>query len=270
MLVTYAPLVNVFSKPALDRYGLTWDFLSRSSRDAFIAKICKDKPDIILGESSFIRASLSEAKRLGLKSELPKSCLILTAGTPLDLELMPEVEGLGYEVHDLYGCQEFGWLTLDGVPLRDDLSLVPSPAGDHYCELVVGGLPMADSFPVSESGHVCNSAGRIITYRRHRTQPEYEVVVTATTLASSESIEKIARTILRIKGRVVKVSPELRTNAPATELMLIPGSVGVDLSAFDAPKFVGPVSTKLFDDLVQAQLALQTTAKTDPVWTKRR
>lgn len=269
MLVTYAPLVNVFSKAALERHEISWNFLSRSSRDAFIARVCRDKPDIILGESSFIRASLAEAKRLGFKDELPERCVLLTAGTPLDLELLPEVEGLGWEVHDLYGCQEFGWLTLDGVPLRDDIGLAPSPAGEGYRELVVGGLPMADSFPVAESGHVCNPAGKILTYRRRRTHPEYEVVVLSTTLAASESIDKAARTIMRIKGRVVKVSPQLRTHAPATELMLVPGLAGV-AAPLDGPRFAGPVATKMFDDLVQAQVDLSSTAKTDPVWTKRR
>ena len=71
----------------------------------------------------------------------------------------------------LYEVIPFGWLTLDGVPLRDDIALVASPAGDGYGELVVGGLPMADSFPVAESGHVCNPAGKILTYRRRRTHP---------------------------------------------------------------------------------------------------
>ncbi|MBN2752538.1 MAG: acyl carrier protein [Rhodospirillaceae bacterium] len=271
MLVTYAPLVNVFSKEALVRCGIDWSFLSRSSRDAFLAKFCREKPDILLGESSFIRASLAAAKQLGLGDDLPKSCVILTAGTPLDLELLPEAEALGYTVHDLYGCQEFGWLTLDGVPLRDDISLVASPADDGFRELVVGGLPMGDSFPVSASGHVCNPAGKIITYRRHRTHPEYEVVVLATTLAAAESVNKVARTILRIKGRVVKVSPDLITGALATELTLVPSLVTGSLDmAENGPHFVGPVATKMFDDLLAAQVDLQTTAKTDPVWTKRR
>jgi len=271
MLVTYAPLVNVFAKAALDGCGIEWFFLSRSSRDAFLAKFCREKPDLLLGESSFIRAALSAARTLGLAEDLPKTCTILTAGTPLDLELLPVAEELGYAVHDLYGCQEFGWLTLDGVPLRDDLSLVASPAGKDYRELVVGGLPTADSFPVSDSGHVCNPAGKIITYRRRRTHPEYEVVVLATALASAESVDKAARTILRIKGRVVKVSPDLATGAPATELMLVPGlaSGGIAESG-DAPRFTGPVATKMFDDLLSAQVELQSTAKTDPVWTKRR
>lgn len=271
MLVTYAPLVNVFAKAALERCGIEWFFLSRSSRDAFLAKFCREKPDMLLGESSFIRASLEAADSLGLAADLPKSCVILTAGTPLDLELLPVAEKFGYPVHDLYGCQEFGWLTLDGVPLRDDLNFIASPAGKDYRELVVGGLPMADSFPVSESGHVCNPAGKVITYRRRRTHPEYEVVVLATALSSAETVDKAARTILRIKGRVVKVSPSLATGAPATELMLVPGLAtgGLALPA-DAPRFTGPVATKMFDDLLAAQVELQQTAKTDPVWTKRR
>lgn len=270
MLVTYPPLVNVFSKEALEHCGLCWEFLSRSSRDAFIAKLCVDKPEIVLGESSFIRASLAEAKRLGLGDELPLSCTILTAGTPLDLELLDEAEKLGYKVHDLYGCQEFGWLTLDGIPLRDDLSLVASPAGEQYRELVVGGLPTADSFPISQSGHVCNHEGKIITYRRHRSHPEYEVIVTGTTLNSADSVAKLARTILRIKGRVVKVSPDIETGKDHTELKLVSGVWPPVTEDGDEIVISGPEATRLFDDLLQAQLTLQTNAKNDPVWTKRR
>lgn len=270
MLVTYPPLVNVFAKDALEACGIGWFFLNRSSRDSFLARLCREKPDAVLGESSFIRASLEEAVRLGLAADLPRSLTILAAGTPLDLELLPEAEKRGYAVHDLYGCQEFGWLTLDGVPLRDDIGLVGSPAGKGFRELVVGGLPTADSFPVAESGHVCNPAGRIITYRRRRTHPEYEVVVTATALAAAESVNRVARTILRIKGRIVKVSPSLITGAPATELMLVPGLATGDVSSPDGFRFAGPVSTKMFDDLLAAQVELQSTAKSDPVWTKRR
>nr|WP_321461396.1 acyl carrier protein [uncultured Cohaesibacter sp.] len=270
MLVTYAPLVNVFSKVALERAGISWEFLTRSSRDSFIAKLCQNKPDVIVGESSFIRASLAEAKKLGLAEYLPEKCKILAAGTPLDLELIEEVRGSGFSVHDLYGCQEFGWLVLDGVPLRDDLSLVPSPAGSKYRELVVGGLPMADSFPVTTTGHVCNPAGHILTYRRQRTHPEYEVMVKATTQASAETIDKVARTILRIKGRIVKVCPDLETNAEATVLELVPGMGERDEANADALRLVGPEKTVMFDDLVKAQLALQSTAKNDPTWTKGR
>ncbi|ABD07990.1 hypothetical protein RPB_3294 [Rhodopseudomonas palustris HaA2] len=269
MFVTYPPLVNVFSKEALDRCGIEWFFLERSSRAAFITAFCRERPQIVLGESSFIRASLAEAKQLGLAADLPPSCRIVVAGTPLDLELIAEVAVQNYQVHDLYGCQEFGWLTLDGKPMRDDLSLVPSPAGEGFCELVVGGLPMGDSFPISETGHVCDPAGKIITYRRRRTYPEYEIVVEKTPVASHETIERAARTILRIKSRVVRVSRNLQTSCDATELRLVPGA-GAETIDPVRLRITGPVKTQAFDDLVKAQLDVQSTSKTDPVWAKKR
>lgn len=269
MLVTYPPLVNVFSREGLRRAGIDWFFLERSSREAFIVALCRLRPALVLGESSFVRASLEEASRLGLADRLPEHLVIMVAGTPLDLDLLPVAERRGYRVHDLYGCQEYGWLTLDGVPLRDDVGLVASPAGEGFRELIVGGLPTADSFPYAESGHVCNPKGRIITYRRRRTHPEYEVLVRATPHAA-ETVERTARTILRIKGRVVKVPPGLVTGAAATELELVPSLPTADGNSAAPIRIVGPVATKLFDDLVQAQIDLQATAKTDPVWRKTR
>lgn len=118
----------------------------------------------------------------------------MTAGTPLDLELLPVAAGTSAaEVHDLYGCQEIGWLAMDGIPVRDDIELTPAAirGGQQYYELIAGGLPMGDSFPCSESGHVCNKAGKIITYRRERTYPEYEVIVKATTLASAVILNRV-------------------------------------------------------------------------------
>ncbi|MCF1503069.1 acyl carrier protein [Afifella sp. H1R] len=270
MLVSYPPLVNVFSAEALRQCGVEWSFLKRSSRDAFLVAACREKPSIILGESSFLRASLEQAGPLGLKDELPEGAVLLTAGTPLDEGLLPVAERFGYTVHDLYGCQEFGWLTLDGVPLRDDISLVASPRGPSYRELVVGGLPMGDSFIISQSGHVCDRAGEIITYRRERTYPEYEVIVTHTTAMAAETVEKAARTILRIKGRVVKVAPDVVVGAPATRLKLIPGLSLGDAATQAGVEIVGPEKTRLFDVLVEAQANLQKTAKADPAWIKRR
>lgn len=270
MLVTYAPLVNVFSRDGLVAFGLDWFFLDRSSREDFIVKCCREQPQLVLGESSFIRASLEEAKRFGLGDRLPRQCTIIVAGTPLDLELLPVAEALGYRVHDLYGCQEFGWLTLDGVPVRDDIATIASPVGGAYRELVVGGLPMGDSFPVSESGHACNPAGRIITYRRRRTHPEYEVIVHKTPVKAADTVQRAARTILRIKGRVVKVSPDVEIGSAVTELELVPGLSATVVPDGNNARFVGPVATKMFDDLVQAQIDLQATAKTDPVWKKTR
>ncbi|MFD2173519.1 acyl carrier protein [Rhodobacter lacus] len=270
MLVTYPPLVNVFSKPALDDCAVTWSHLQRSSRDALLLAACREAPQVILGESSFLRAGLEQAEALDLKDEMPKNCVLLCAGTPLDQELIPVAARFGYEVHDLYGCQEFGWLVLDGVPLRDDISLVPSPRGPAWRELVVGGLPMGDSFLVSAAGHVCDREGQIITYRRERTYPEYEVIVRATPASANDVIEKTARTVLRIKSRVVKVPHDVELNAAVTRLELVPGLV--DPAAEPAAPIVieGPDKTRLFEAMVTAQRDLSQHAKTDPAWVKRR
>ncbi len=274
VLVSYAPLVNVFPAAALLEYGFTWNFPIRSSRDAFLLALCRERPYLVVGESSFLRASLVDAFALGLESEIPRDVIVFTAGTTLDLELLPIAERFGWQVHDIYGCQEFGWLTLNGIPLRDDISLIPSPQQGNYHELVVGGLPMGDSFPVSTSGHVCRlpriPPGEIITYRRQRTHPEFEVYVTASTLGSAETLGRVARTILRIKGRVVKVRPEVQLEAPATVLELAPAVAPRGDCPVVAATLVGPVKTRMFELMIQAQLDLQQTAKTDPTWHKTR
>ncbi|CAK7061025.1 hypothetical protein [Saezia sanguinis] len=266
---TYAPLVNVFSAQALNAYGLTWSFLKRSSRDAFILALCEKQPQVVVGESAFIASTLVDAQNLGFADMIPRGSVVLCAGTPLDLELLEVAKLYDWQVHDLYGCQEFGWLTLDGVPLRDDISLIPSPAGAEYRELLVGGMPLADSFIVSQSGHVCNKAGHIITYRRRRTNPEYDVYVTATTFPTPETITRAARSILRIKGRVVKVSTDLRCNAPATELVYMPSIVPPGEVASAIAAVCGPEKTQLFDSLVEAQVQFQSSSKTDPTWVKK-
>jgi len=269
ILFTYPPLVNVFTKHALEACGMKWNFLRRSSRDAFLSALYNERPDVVMGESTFIRSAIQDAKTMGIAGYLPRNMIVLVAGTPLDLELPPVAkEVLNAKVYDLYGCQEFGWLTVDGVPVRGDISLVPSPAsGTSMCEVLVGGLPMGDSFPIAETGHVSNPAGKIITYRRERTTPEYEVVVLATPLSSAVSIGRVARTILRIKGRIVKVDPKVKTMAQHTVLELRPG----DGTKLDEPIIIsGPLRTEMFDDLVKAQLDYQQTSKSDPVWAKKR
>lgn len=269
MLVTYPPLVNVFTSTALHQYPLNWSFLRRSSRDAFLHQLCKNKPEVILGESTFIRAALEDAKSMGLEKYLPEERIVITAGTPLDLELPVTADKYGYKVFDLYGCQEFGWLTLNGVPVRDDISLIPSGT-DGVMEFVVGGLPMGDSFVVSDAGHICNREGRIITYRRERTDPEYEVWIKETTLASDVTLKRAARTILRIKGRVVKVDPQVITGSPHTVLELKPGINSVEDHKDEPAIIKGPEKTVLFDRLLQAQVELQQNSKTDPIWKKQR
>ena len=123
---------------------------------------------------------------------------------------------------------------------------------------------------VSKSGHVCNRAGEIITYQRERTYPEYEVVVAATTAHAASTVEKAARTMLRIKGRVVKVARDLETGASATRLKLVPGVPADEAKGGEPIIIEGPEKTRLFDVLVEAQADLQKSAKTDPAWIKRR
>jgi hypothetical protein len=264
LLVSYAPLVNVFSKKALEDYGLRWFFPEVSSRDALLLALVRERPRAVIGESSFLRASLEDAKKLGIAGDLPQGLVFLAAGTPLD-EALPETaeKTAGGKVHDLYGCQEFGWLTLDGVPLRDDISLAGAGGGRH--DLVVGGLPTGDRFPTQEAGHSCNPEGKIITYLRQRTWPEMEVTVLETTAEAAETVERLARSILRIKARVVRTGPGLRTGAEQTVL-------AVTSSVPEREPFI--INTKektaLFDTLLQSQLAYQRLGKNDPSWIKNR
>lgn len=270
MLVTYAPLVNVFTKNALSEFNLKWYFPRRSSKDAFLSALYKGRPDVLIGESSFIRSALEDAINLGIGGDLPQGVVILAAGTPLDLELIEIAKKFGYKVHDLYGCQEFGWLIADGVPLRDDISLVKSPLAKDYREIVVGGLPMGDSIIISESGHICNRDGKIITYTLKRTHPEYEVIVKGTPLASAVTVERTAKSILRIKGRVVKIAPNIVTSADVTKLELVSGIKMPKKAEESNITIDGPVKTKMFDLMVEAQLQYQQTQKNDPSWNKQR
>ncbi|MCE0185184.1 acyl carrier protein [Klebsiella pneumoniae] len=271
MVVTYAPLVNVFTRQALDESGLHWSFLSRSCRDALLIALCRQQPDVVVGESSFLRATLEQALKMNLQAYLPKTLMLITAGTPLDEALVPLCASLGYGLHDVYGCQEFGWLILDGLPLREDISLVAAPQGGDWREVIVGGLPTGDSFPVATNGHLCNLQGKIQTWKRRRTTPEYDMVVMATTAHHREIVERTARTILRIKGRVCRVSTQLQTQASATHIRLYPVTVPGEEAAKAAPvDIIGPQATSQFDALLAAQRDLQQQAKNDPAWSKQR
>lgn len=268
ILFCYPPLVNVFTKKALEEIGVQWFFLERSSRDAFLTALYFEKPDVVMGESVFIRVALEDAVKLGVARWLPKIKSVMVAGAPMDTE-MPGVtkEVLGADVFDLYGCQEFGWLTVNGVPLRDDLSLVPSALGEEYREVVVGGLPMGDSFPVTDASHMLSPEGKIITYRRKRTRPDYEVVVRETSLSSIDTLERAARTILRIKSRVVKVHPQVKLGSNRTVLWLKPSLEPIE--AGERIVICGPEKTQCFDALTKAQIEYQENAVKDPAWIKR-
>jgi hypothetical protein len=262
LLVTYPPLVNVFSKAALEEYGIKWFFPEVSSRDAVLLSLAKDRPVAVIGESSFLRSCLEGAKKLGIANELPQNLIILAAGTPLDEALVETAQAtVQGRVHDLYGCQEFGWLTLDGIPLRDDISLIE--AEDGNVDLIAGGLPTGDRFPLGR--HCCNPNGKVLTYLRKRTVPEMELTVLETTAAAADTIERLGRTILRIKARIVRVDPGLRTGAEHTVLSLKPFNQEKPAYIIDTKE-----KTALFDALLQSQLVYQKQSKNDPAWLKSR
>lgn len=268
LIITYPPLVNVFSRQALDEYGLQWSFLVRSGRDALLAALYEERPAAVVGESSFLRAAIEDAVQLGIAEEMPRGMKLLAAGTPLDLALLPTAEDiLGARVYDLYGCQEFGWITIDGNFVRTDITLAPieNQYGQIVQEVIVGGLPMGDAFPLG--GHVLDEQGQLTTYRRERVAPEPEVIVRATSLTAEDTVERVARSILRMKSKVVRVGERLITGSERTVLELVTrtesGMVKRSITV------EGPEQTKLFDDLVRAQLDYQQTGKSDPVWRKR-
>lgn len=262
MLITYPPLVSVFSKAALDSLHVRTEFLLRSERAAYILAACEQKPDVVVGESSFLKASLSDAKHMGLLDLLPKGTTFLAAGTPLDPEFPEMAQTLVQgHVHDLYGCQEFGFLTLDGIPLRQDLTLLRQN-GDYH-DLLVGGIPTGDCFTVSDRGHICNPAGKILTYSRRRRDTECEVHVIQAAVQGTDTLHRLAKTILRIKARIIRIDPDAVLGADRTRILVSNPEGGQRI-------LEGPDETELFDSLLCAQMEYQATCKRDPVWLKGR
>ncbi len=262
ILFTYPPLVNVFSKEALIENEIEWSFLERSSRDHLILALNDEKPNAIIGESTFLKATLEDAKKANLIDVIPKDMSFITAGTPLDTELIEVAKKyVNGHVHDLYGCQEFGWLTIDGIPLRDDIALVPTDK-EGYSDLVVGGLSTGDRFPIDDKGHICNNDGKIITYGRVRTSPDYETIILETTAKNIETVDRLTRSILRIKGKIVRLDSNIKVGADKNIL-------GVKHYNEDECRIIDG-NTNLFDSLLDAQFDYQSQKKNDPTWIKGR
>lgn len=261
VVITYPPLVNVFSKYALDKFGIEIHFIQRPSRDALLVSLCTLLPRAVIGESSFLRAALEDARKLHIWNRIPENLIFIAAGTPLDSSLAEMICDLpGAKLHDLYGCQEFGWLALDGHPLRKDLTLFREDNNSGRQHLLVGGIATGDCFPVGH--HPLSDAGVIVTPHRIRTDYEPETTLLATTVSSPGTALRAARTLLRIKGRILRVSPEPECRANATVLRIsLPGTEQNLI-------LQGPEKTQFIDDLITAQCSYQREAKTDPVWNK--
>ncbi len=267
----YPPLLNAITRGALEESGIEWTFLTKSSRDSFLMDVYYKQPNVIFGESSFLKVALQDAIKLDITDDLPQVDIVNCIGTPLDLEAVDIIKDvLGARVNDIYGNQEFGWITMNGTPVRDDIDFVRSMVGSDFKETVVGGMPTGDSFPIVDSGHVLDKNGKVVTYMRRRTQPDYEVYVRETTVNAKQTIERAARSILRLKTKVVKVPDDVAVDADRTVLELRPAIPTKTNEGLD-PIFVeGPVKTRLFDMLVQAQLDYQTLSVKDPCWVKGR
>lgn len=260
IVVAYPPLVNVFCNRVFQEERIRVRFLCRPSRDALLLELCSGT-NCVIGESSFLRATLQEIRKMELQQAVSQGLTLIASGTPLGNELLEEAAYFpGAKVHDLYGCQEFGWLALDGVPLRSDIQMFQDPQCGEWHHLIVGGLPTGDMVP--EGVHPLNQRGPICTPGIKRAQCELETVITAGTVEHIETIQRAARTILRIKSKLVLMSAEFRCGAPQTELYV---------AARDGKPLLrlqGPGTTKLLDDLIAAQKMYQRMAKNDPVWSK--
>lgn len=262
ILVTYAPLVAVFSPQGLRSAGVQPLFLERSSRESLILDWCRKNAEVTIGESSFLRAALEDALRLGLGSLLPERMILLAAGTPLDPAL-PGVlrEFHGWEVHDLYGCQEFGWLALDGVFLRQDIRLVYHPEEPEVVYPVVGGLAVGDGF--QKGRHCLNREGALATHARIESGRTWETEILSCPVEHILTARRAAKSILRMKSRIVRVS-EIFIPGEQTRLKLIP-----DGRQSDGVFLEGPEATGLLDSLLEAQKQYQKNPKRDGTWIKR-
>lgn len=264
LLVTYPPLVNVFPVEALRARKIQVCYLHRSSRASLLEYLRHERPSAIIGESSFIYAAMKDAAVLGFDGVFDEHTQIITAGTPLNLDMYETARTRRIRVHDLYGCQEFGWIACDGIPLRKDLSFIPVKKELH--EVIVGGLPTGDCVPISESGHICNRNGRIITYRIERSPEELDVIIKASKLKSEDTVRRVAKSILRLKAKKVYVSPSLVVGAANTVLELKSSAYNKNLSinvCIDSAE-----KTELFDAIADAQNLYQKNHRYNEVWSK--
>lgn len=261
VLITYPPLVNVFSGDVFRDNEIQVIFMERPSRDALLLALCEEKPRAVIGESGFLRCGIEDAKRLGLLELIPDNLIMIAAGTPLDLELPAVTKHLqGAQLHDLYGCQEFGWLLMDGVPLRDDIVLIPCGEQNRYVHVIVGGIATGDMFAAGE--HLLNPNGKIATYAAHRCRREWVTTICRTTALDSQTMDRLSRSILRMKGKIIQISDELCCGADELAVTVMNPDTG------DRTWIKGSTNLRLLSDLLLAQMHYQKQDKKDPVWQK--
>ncbi len=259
LIVCYPPLVSLFTPEVLREWRLSPEFLRRPNRDQLLEALLQPEPLWLVGESSFLRVTLATVSKLGLNDRLPRQLALLAAGTPLDPDLSAEAEAIGARLHDLYGCQEFGWLAVDGIPVRDDLTLVPvSPDKKARLTLLVGGLPAGDSF--LRGRHPLNKEGIIVSPSCQRLNGLWETRILAANARDRLTLYWLVRSILRLKAKLVRVDPRVALEHSVTELVVTNGEPGVEYI------LKGPEQTRLFDELLAAQIRYQSRGKYSQSW----
>lgn len=263
LIICYPPLVSLFTPEVLRERRLSPEFLHRPNRDQLLEALLRPEPLWVVGESSFLRATLATVRQMGLHDRLPEQLTLLAAGTPLDPELSAEAEYVGAGLHDLYGCQEFGWLAVDGIPVRDDLTLMPAATDEKArLTLTVGGLPSGDSF--LRGRHPLNKEGIIVSPSCQRLNGLWETRILAANVRDRLTLYWLVRSILRLKARLVRVDPQVALEHPVTELAVTNGEPGVEYI------LKGPEQTRLFDELLAAQISYQSRGKYSQSWKANR
>ena len=260
LLVTYPPLVAVFSEKAIENCHLEVSFIRRPVREAVLVSVIRDHPHAVIGESSFLRTVLEDAIRINIADQIPKDLILIAAGTPMDPALRDTAEKIGLsKVHDLYGCQEFGWISMDGQLLREDIFLMDGGREDGRKSLFVGGLPTGDCFYTEKP----EKKPVIRTETRLREEHDPEVYILSSTAASIETVYHTVKTILRTKARILRADEHTLCKQDETRIAVTYKKTGKKAI------LEGPHNTRLFDDILRAQILYQKSHRENPAWNKK-
>ena len=265
ILFTYPPLVNLFPYKAIMDSGIKIQFLKRSSKTSLLSFLSSCNADCIIGESAFLCSAMRDADSLAMKDLF--KCKIIAAGTPLSADLAEECEKRGIELHDAYGCQEFGWLALDGIEVRNDISFMPVNSSGSLCEIIAGGLPTGDVMPVIDGGHFLSKKSKMATYRRKRSENESIVIIKESNVNSADTLSRTAKAVVRIKGKIISIASDVKVKSERTvlEIKKLCGDV---ISSDNAFLISSKEKTALFDSILNAQLDYQGNHKFNELWNK--
>ncbi len=115
------PLLNAITRGALEHLGVSWTFLTKSSRDSFLMDLYYKEPTVIFGESSFLKVALQDAVKLDIADDLPHVDIVNCIGTPLDSRLPSSTETSLVRSKRHLWKPEFGWITMNVPPVREDV-----------------------------------------------------------------------------------------------------------------------------------------------------